>query len=132
MRIVVIDDDTAMTDLLEILLETESIEVVTTNSGKHGISKTRQTDPDLIILDLMMPDVDGWQICKQIRDFSTVPILILSALDSPGLIAEALDEGADDYLIKPVTKSMLLARVNRLSTRSRKNGNNTSLLSFPN
>lgn len=124
MRIVVIDDDTAMTDLLQILLETDSIEVVITNSGQAGISETKKLDPDLIILDLMMPDVDGWQLCKEIRTFSKVPILILSALDSPGLVAQALDAGADDYLIKPVTKSMLLARVNRLSTRSPRIGNN--------
>ena len=132
MRIVVIDDDTAMTDLLQILLETESIEVIATNSGQAGISKTKQFDPDLIVLDLMMPDVDGWQICKEIRGFSKVPILILSALDSPGLIAEALDAGADDYLIKPVTKSMLLARVNRLASRSKMNGRHSQTVTIPN
>lgn len=128
MKIVVIDDDTAMTDLLQILLETETVEVFAVNSGQNGVAKTKQIDPDLIILDLMIPDVDGWQICKQIRNFSSAPILILSALNSPGLIAEALDAGADDYLIKPVTKSMLLARVNRLSTRSKKYGKRQSLM----
>lgn len=122
MKILVIDDDSAMTDLLEILLEPVSMEVTTSNSGQNGIECAKNINLDMIILDLMMPDVDGWQICREIRKFSNVPILILSALDSPGLIAEALDAGADDYLIKPVTKGMLIARVNRLATRSPKNG----------
>lgn len=119
MKILVIDDDSAMTDLLEILLEPISIEVMTANSGLDGIEKAKQSNPDFIILDLMMPDVDGWQICKEIRLFTTVPILILSALDSPGLIAEALNAGADDYIIKPVTKNMLVARINRLASRNK-------------
>ena len=118
MKILVIDDDSAMTDLLEILLEPISVEVITANSGLDGITKAKGSDPDIVILDLMMPDVDGWQICKEIRESSSVPILILSALDSPGLIAEALNAGADDYIIKPVTKSMLVARVNRLAFRN--------------
>ncbi len=131
MKILVIDDDSAMTDLLEILLEPISIEVITANSGMNGVDEAKACDPDMIILDLMMPDVDGWHICKEIRTFSNVPILILSALDSPGLIAEALNAGADDYLIKPVTKNMLIARVNRLATRISKNGRNASTLVIP-
>ena len=118
MKILVIDDDSAMTDLLEILLEPISVEVITANSGLDGITKAKGFNPDIVILDLMMPDVDGWQICKEIRQFNSVPILILSALDSPGLIAEALNAGADDYIIKPVTKNMLVARVNRLAFRN--------------
>ncbi len=131
MKILVIDDDSAMTDLLEILLEPVSVEVITANSGQNGVDEAKASDPDMIILDLMMPDVDGWQICKEIRGFSTVPILILSALDSPGLIAEALNAGADDYLIKPVTKNMLIARVNRLATRIPKNDRNSGAIVQP-
>ena len=96
MKILVIDDDSAMTDLLEILLEPISIEVITANSGLDGIEKAKRVIPDFIILDLMMPDVDGWHICKEIRHFTKVPILILSALDSPGLIAEALKVNSGD------------------------------------
>lgn len=126
MKILVIDDDSAMTDLLEILLEPISIEVITANSGLDGIEKAKRVIPDFIILDLMMPDVDGWQICKEIRHFTKVPILILSALDSPGLIAEALNAGADDYIIKPVTKNMLVARINRLASRNKARKNRAS------
>jgi len=118
MKILVIDDDQAMTDLLEILLEPLSSEVIKANGGLDGVELAKENHLDVVILDLMMPDVDGWQICKQIRDFSQVPILILSALDNPGLIAEALNVGADDYLIKPVTKGMLIARINKLMRRN--------------
>ena len=66
-----------------------------------------------------MPEMDGWQVCKQIRTFSDTPILILSALDSPGLVAAALDSGADDYLIKPVTSGVLVAYINKLVRRAK-------------
>jgi two-component system KDP operon response regulator KdpE len=119
MKILVIDDDPAMTDLLKLLLEPASAQVVTANSGPEGVRMVRIENPDLIILDLMMPDMNGWQVCKTVREFSKVPILILSALDSPGLVAAALDTGADDYLIKPVPSSVLVAHINKLVRRTR-------------
>jgi two-component system KDP operon response regulator KdpE len=65
----------------------------------------------------MMPGMDGWQVCAQVRSFSAVPILILSALDSPGMVASALDAGADDYLVKPVPVGVLIAHLNTLTRR---------------
>ncbi|MDR3572707.1 MAG: response regulator transcription factor [Anaerolineaceae bacterium] len=118
MKVLVIDDDPAMTDLLKILLEAASSSVCTANSGVDGIAVAKSTDIDTIILDLMMPEMDGWQVCKAVRDFSSVPILILSALDSPGMVAAALDAGADDYLIKPVTSSVLIAHLMKLVRRN--------------
>jgi two-component system KDP operon response regulator KdpE len=73
----------------------------------------------VVILDLMMPGMNGWQVSKAIRAFSDVPILILSAIDSPGLVAEALDAGADDYLTKPVSSGTLIAHINKILRRSR-------------
>ena len=124
MKILVIDDDSALTDLLELLLE--PIEVIIANSGQDGMEKARQINPDMIILDLMLPDVDGWRICREIRMYSSVPILILSVLDNPDRIAEALNAGADDYIIKPVTRNILMARVNRLALRKQKPVKTTS------
>jgi len=75
--------------------------------------------PDVIILDLFMPGLDGWQVCKSIREYSQVPILVLSAINKPGTVAKALDEGADDYLIKPVPSGVLVAHLNNLIRRAR-------------
>lgn len=119
MKILVIDDDPAMTELLSTLLRTIPAHVIAVNSGQEGVEQTENQKPDIVILDLMMPDMDGWQVCKRIREFSSVPILILSALDHPGMVATALDAGADDYLIKPVSSSMLITRINTLLRRSK-------------
>jgi two-component system KDP operon response regulator KdpE len=119
MNILVIDDDPAMTELLKILLQATEAVVTTANTGQEGVDQTRRLKPDIVILDLMMPEMDGWQVCKFIRDFSNVPILILSALDHPGMVAAALDAGADDYLIKPVSSGMLIAHLQNLLRRSR-------------
>ncbi len=119
MNILVIDDDPAMTELLKILLQSLCANIHTAYNGQQGIDLCRSKKPDVIILDLMMPEPDGWQVCKTIRQFSQVPILILSALDNPGLIAKGLDAGADDYLIKPVSSSMLIAHIQNLLRRSR-------------
>jgi len=118
-KILVIDDDPAMTDLLKLLLEPTSSCVMTANSGADGLQMVQNKQPDVIILDLMMSEMNGWQVCKSVRAFSSVPILILSALDSPGMVAAALDAGADDYLIKPVTSGVLLAHLNKLIWRTR-------------
>ncbi|MDD5367700.1 MAG: response regulator transcription factor [Anaerolineaceae bacterium] len=119
MKILVIDDDPAMTELLKLLLQSTASDVYTANSGMEGIKLTRTIRPEVIILDLMMPEMDGWQVCNTIRQTSRVPILILSALDNPGMVARALDAGADDYLIKPVPSGVLIAHLNNLVRRAR-------------
>ncbi len=118
MKILVIDDDPSMTDMLGLILKAASAYVLAAHSGNDGVRLTRDQSPDLIILDIMMPDMDGMQVCETVRKFSTVPILILSALDTPGTIAAALNAGADDYLVKPVACNMLLARIEQLIRRS--------------
>jgi DNA-binding response OmpR family regulator len=117
MKILVIDDDPAMTDLLKLILVSTDAEVFTANSGAEGLKKIRGLSPSIVILDLMMPDMDGWQITTEIRTFSSVPIMILSVIDNPGLVARALDAGADDYLIKPAPRNVLIAHINNLTRR---------------
>jgi len=119
MKILVIDDDAAMTELLKLLLQPAASQVLTANTGMEGVELAKNGEPDVVILDLMMPEMDGWKVCEHIRTFSTVPILILSALDNPGMVARALDAGADDYLIKPVPSGVLIARLNTLVRRAR-------------
>ena len=117
MKILVIDDDPAITELLKILLAPATSDILTTNSGKEGVELVKNESPEVVILDLMMPGMDGWQVCNQIRTFSNVPILVFSALDSPGMVASALDAGADDYLVKPVPSGVLIAHLNKLTRR---------------
>jgi DNA-binding response OmpR family regulator len=119
MKILVIDDDPAMTELLKLLLQPTASSVSTANSGMDGVKLAKKNSPDVIILDLMMPEMDGWQVCNEIRKTSRVPILILSALDTPGMVARSLDAGADDYLIKPVPSGVLIAHLNNLVRRAR-------------
>jgi len=116
--VLTIDDDTAITELLAMLLRTHGFEVATANNGEEGIKAIKDTKPHVVVLDLMMPGMDGWQVCKHVRTFSNVPIVILSALDDPAMIASALDAGADDYLVKPVSSSILVAHLNRLIRRT--------------
>ena len=117
--VLVIDDDVAMTEMLKAVLEPKSFEVLTAHKVQEGIEATRQLNPDVVVLDLYMPGTDGWQVCRSIREFSNVPILVLSALNKPGAVAQALDEGADDYLIKPVPSGVLVAHLKNLIRRAR-------------
>jgi len=116
-KVLTIDDDPAMTELLTILLRDPGFEVISANSGEDGVNKARELNPDVVILDLMMPGVDGWEVCSKVRKFSTTPILVLSALNAPGTVAKALDAGADDYLIKPVPNNVLIAHLHNLARR---------------
>lgn len=116
-KIFVIDDDSAVTDLLSVLLNTQGFQVWVTNSSSEGLTQIRENAPDLVILDLMMPEMDGWEVCKAVRDFSDVPIIVLSALNDPSMVASVLDAGADDYLTKPTPSRVLVAHIKRLVDR---------------
>lgn len=117
-KILAIDDDPALMELLNIVLTAQGFKVKTATSGAQGVRLVRDFNPDIIILDLMMPEMNGWEVCKKVREFSHIPILILSALDNPGDVASALDSGADDYLVKPVPTGVLVAHINNLTRRS--------------
>jgi len=117
-KIIVIDDDTAVTDLLSVLLKSHGFDVTATNNSSEGLGFIRENEYDLIILDLMMPDMDGWEICKAVREFSQTPIIVLSALNDPSMVASVLDAGADDYLVKPIDLVEFMARVRALRRRS--------------
>jgi DNA-binding response OmpR family regulator len=117
-RVLVIDDDPAMTDLLGIILSSHQMEVKVVNDGQTGLNSLNNYSPNIIILDLLMPELDGWKVCRKIKQLNNIPILVLSAVDSPSMIAEALNAGADDYLIKPVTSTSLIAHINNLIKRT--------------
>lgn len=116
-EILLIDDDPDLATMLRALLKGQDFQLKAVYSGEDGIKACKENAPDVVILDLLMPGMDGWEVCEQIRGFSDVPILILSALGSPGSVARALDAGADDYLIKPVHASLLASRLRTLVRR---------------
>jgi len=118
LKVLTIDDDPALTELLTLLLRSRGHDAYKANTGEEGVKLIHELTPDVVILDLMMPGMDGWQVCAEVRSFSKVPILILSALDSPGMVASALDAGADDYLVKPVPSGVLLAHLVNLNRRA--------------
>jgi DNA-binding response OmpR family regulator len=117
-KILVIDDDIAITELMSMLLKTFGFDVTTTNIGAEGIRLAKEHSPNIILLDLMMPDMDGWQVCKAIRQTSNVPILVLSAINDPRMVASVLDVGADDFLVKPVPSGVLVANIKKLLRRN--------------
>ncbi len=134
-KVLTIDDDPAMTEMLTLLLQNNKYDVVSASNGEDGIALVKDAHPDIILLDIMMPGKDGWQVCEEIRSFSNTPIMVLSAIKKPAMIASTLDAGADDYLIKPVPGSILLAHIKSLTRRNQANHNmptdTTSLQNAP-
>jgi DNA-binding response OmpR family regulator len=115
--ILVIDNDPSTSAIFERLLESNDYNVLTSNSSKESLGIVQRVMLDLVILDLLMPEMDGWQLCKAIREMTRTPILIISAIESPEIITKTLDLGADDYLVKPISSLTLLAHVKNLVRR---------------
>ena len=117
--ILVIDDDEKITSMLRRGLAFEGYRVRTARSGVEGLDAVRQEEPDLVVLDIMMPGLDGWEVCRRLREAgSRVPVLMLTAKDEVGDRVRGLDTGADDYLVKPFALEELLARIRALLRRS--------------
>ena len=117
-RILIVDDEPRYLRLLDANLRTEGYEVVTAQDGQQAI-ETFSTQPiDLILLDIMMPRLDGFATCQRIREFSSVPIVILTAKGEEQDRVRGLDLGADDYLVKPFSATELLARVRAVLRRA--------------
>ncbi len=127
-KVLIIDDDPAMVEILEINLSGYGMETLSAGNGDIGAKLALTENPDVILLDLIMPGKDGWDVCKAIRKSSKAPIAILSALSDPGIISSALDAGADDYLVKPITNSMLVAHINKLARRAHAESNPRGML----
>ena len=118
-KVLVIDDDPSLLRALRLGLQAGGHEVVTAVNGEQGISQTALTSPDIVVLDLGLPDIDGQAVCKRIRQWSEVPIIILSASGTEDRKVAALDGGADDYVTKPFGMAELEARI-RTALRHRK------------
>jgi DNA-binding response OmpR family regulator len=116
LKILAIDDDPALTEMTVLLLGSFGMQVLTANDGEQGVQLARAEAPHLVILDMMMPGMDGWQVCKAIRAFSPVPILAYSALNTKQEIASVLEVGANAYLAKPAPLDVLLEQIAKLTS----------------
>ena len=114
----VIDDEPQIRKLLRIVLEQEHYRALESDSGRHGLSEVALRRPDVVLLDLGLPDMDGLEVLKRVRQWSQVPVLILSVKDSPEDKVAALDAGADDYVTKPFEATELLARLRAIQRRA--------------
>ena len=117
-KILVIDDDPSLNRALRLGLQAGGHDVTTALTGEHGISQTALTNPDVVVLDMGLPDMDGIAVCRTIRGWSDVPIIILSATGAENRKVAALDAGANDYVTKPFSMPELEARI-RVVTRGR-------------
>lgn len=117
-NILLIDDEVRMLDLLELYLTPMGYKCIKATSGKEGIKLLRETDFDLVMLDIMMPHMDGWETCRQIRSLSNVPVIMLTARNEKIDVVKGLKGGADDYITKPFNEEELLARIEAVLRRT--------------
>ncbi|MBU4173409.1 MAG: response regulator [Actinobacteria bacterium] len=122
-KVLLIDDEVPLLEVMKTNLQIEGYDVVTEMSGETGLVSAFVDEPDVIILDIMMPDVDGWEICERLRsDARTkyVPIIMLTALDEAHHVVKGFECGADDYLAKPFDNAELFARIKSVLTKASK------------
>jgi two-component system response regulator MtrA len=110
-RVLVVDDDASLAEMLSIVLRQEGFDAATVHRGDQALDAFRRYRPDVVLLDLMLPGVDGIEVCQQIRRESGVPIVMLTAKGEVGDVVRGLESGADDYVVKPFKPKELLARI---------------------
>lgn len=110
-KILVVEDEKSISDIIKYNLEKEGFGVVTAYDGEEALSQVKAEDPDLILLDVMLPKLDGFSVCKQVRETNTVPIIMLTAKEEEVDKVLGLELGADDYMTKPFGMRELLARI---------------------
>lgn len=127
-EILIIDDEPQIRKLLQINLESNDYKVVQASTGKEGLILSANHPPDLVLLDIGLPDKSGHEILKELREWYNKPIIILSVQDNETDIVSALDNGATDYLTKPFRTGELLARIRSAIRRSQKTENNSTII----
>ena len=117
-KVLVVDDDAHIVELIKLYFEKEGFPVVTANNGRQALDQFKAEAPAIVILDVMMPEMDGWDVCREIRKFSTTPIIMLTAKGETFDKVLGLELGADDYMVKPFETKELIARVKAVLRRS--------------
>jgi len=118
MKVLVVDDDRVLADVVSFTLRREGFEVIQAYDGAAGIQRWIDEEPDLLILDVNMPKVDGFEVCRRIRSQSETPIILLTVRGEEDDIVGGLEIGADDYIVKPFSPRQLVARVKAILRRS--------------
>lgn len=132
-KVMIVDDDSNITELIRLYLEKEGFETVTASNGKIALDLFKEAAPSIVILDIMMPEMDGWQVCREIRRISNIPIIMLTAKGETFDKVLGLELGADDYMVKPFETKELVARVKAVLRRSEtKNADTMKELVYPN
>lgn len=116
-RILIVEDDANIRELLRLYLEREGYEIFEAENGAVGLEQWKRCKPDMLLLDVMMPVMDGWEVCKKIREESDVPIIILTAKGETFDKVNGLEMGADDYMVKPLEMREVVARVRAVFRR---------------
>ena len=130
-KILLVDDDPNIRQLVKLYLEKEGFEVVEADRGDEAVKLFRTTTPNLILLDLMLPGMDGWQVCREVRKVSNIPIIMLTAKDETFDKVLGLELGADDYIVKPFEMKELVARIKAVLRRFQTTETPGKELSFP-
>ena len=123
-KVLIVDDDTNICELLRLYLEKDGFDTVIANDGEPAVAKFNIDEPDIILLDIMLPKLDGWQVCRTIRKNSDVPIIMLTAKGETFDKILGLDLGADDYVTKPFDTKEVVARVRAVLRRTAGNDEN--------
>ncbi len=129
-KILAVEDDRNISDLIRMYLEKEGFEVHTAFDGGVALEKFREVEPDLVLLDIMLPVMDGWGVCRRIREMSRTPIIMLTAKSEVLDRVTGLEMGADDYLVKPFEMKELIARINAVLRRTEIPDDTRKRLSF--
>lgn len=132
-KVLIVDDDEHIVELIKLYMDKEGFDTVTANNGKKAVELFKSEAPAIVILDVMMPEMDGWQVCREIRRVSNIPIIMLTAKGETFDKVLGLELGADDYMVKPFEPKELLARVKAvLRSSDTKESNAEKEIVFPN
>lgn len=117
LKILIVDDDKNICDLLRLYLEKDGYSVILSHDGEEAVVKFNALKPDMVLLDIMLPGMDGWQVCREIRRKSNVPIIMITAKGETIDKVIGLELGADDYIVKPFDAKEVIARINAVTRR---------------
>ena len=117
-KVLAVEDERKISDLIRMYLEKEGFEVITAFDGGTAVEKFRENQPDIVLLDIMLPVMDGWAVCAKIRETAKTPIIMLTAKGEVQDRVAGLEMGADDYLVKPFEMKELIARINAVLRRT--------------